>query len=140
MFLPEPLPRTLFEEIGKIVVIWATIEQDLILQTSAMAAQKTDGHTTDYLRLSFKKLREKWVRLCAENFDQKTVNKIVNPLNVELDRLSVERGTIVHGMWKQTGRGTFKLTCFEQKAQLIQYVNEGSRSGGCAKSGTTPSC
>lgn len=105
-------------------MIWAAIEQNIILQTSAMAAQKTDGKTTDWLRMDFKRLREKWFGLCRENFDAKTFNKIVNPLNVELARLSEQRGLIVHGYWLPAGRGKFKLDCFEQKGQLAHYRND----------------
>lgn len=124
MISPQPLPRTLFEELGKIVVLWATIEQNIVLHCSAMAALKTDGKTTDFLRLDFKRLREKWFGLCRENFDTKTFNKIVNPLNCELARLAPERGAVVHGLWRQTGRGKFELTSYEQKGQLISYVND----------------
>lgn len=126
MFLPAPLPRTIFEEIGKVVVIWATIEQDIILQTSAMAAQKTDGKPTDYLRMDFRRLREKWFSLCREYFDTTTFNKIVNPLNVELCRLSEQRGLIVHGRWTKRSRGQFQLNCFEQKSNLVHYETDVS--------------
>ena len=123
MFLPQPLPRTLFEEIGKIIVIWATIEQDLVLQTSAMAAIKTDGKPTDYLRLDFTRLRRLWFGHCRANFSDKWFNKIVNPLNCELARLAEQRGLIVHGMWEPAGRGRFTLRYFEQKTALTQYEN-----------------
>lgn len=126
MLAPPPLPRTLFEELGKIVVIWATIEQNLVLHCSAMAAQKTGGKTSDFLRLDFKRLREKWFALCRENFDAKTVNKTVTPLNMELARLSIERGYAVHGLWSQRSRGKFILTSYEQKSRLISYQNEVS--------------
>jgi hypothetical protein len=92
MFRPPPLPRTLFQEIGKIVVVWTTIEQSRILHTSAMAAMRTDGKPVDYLRMDFTRLRKKWFALCKENFDSKTFNKIVNPLNADLANQSETRG------------------------------------------------
>lgn len=89
-----------------------------------MAARKTDGKPTDYLRMDFKRLREKWFSLCRENFKPSTMNKIVNPLNVDLARLSIERGNAVHGMWCPAGRGKFKLISHEQKTQLISYESD----------------
>lgn len=124
MFQPEPLPRTLFEEIGKIVVLWATIEQDILLQTSALAAQETDGKTTDFLRLEFKRLRQEWLKLCRKHFSTHTINTIALPLNQELARLSDQRGLIVHGRWKPKGRGKFELDLFEQKSQLTRFQTD----------------
>lgn len=124
MILPQPLPRTLFEELGKIVALWATIEQNVVLHCSAMAAQKTNGKTTDYLRFDFTRLRKIWFGLCRENFDTATFNKIVNPLNVEMVRLATQRGYAVHGIWRTVGRGKFELTCYEQKGQLVSFVSD----------------
>ena len=124
MFLPPPLPRTLFEEIGKIVVVWATIEQDLVLHASAMASQKTDGHTKEYLRFDFKRLRETWYKLCKEYCDKKTFNKIVHPINTDLATYSELRGNIVHTMWYHAAPGKYKTVVFEQKGQLIKYEGD----------------
>lgn len=124
MFSPEPLPRTLFEEIGKIVALWAVIEQDIMLQTSALASFSTGGKTTDYLRLEFKRLRKEWLKVCRLRFPRVTVNKIVMPLNEEMAKRAEDRGNIVHGMWTHTGRGKFRLTMFEQKGQLVRYEND----------------
>lgn len=127
--LPQPLPRTLFEEIGKIVVIWASIEQNIMMQTSAMAAMKVDGKTTDYLRLDFTRLRKIWLPLCRENFNTVTFNTVVNPLNSEMARLAEQRGLIVHGTWTHTGRGKFKLSWYEQKTHLTHFENENVTLG-----------
>jgi hypothetical protein len=118
------LPRTLFQEIGKIVVVWATIEQDLVLHASAMASQKTDGFTTDYLRFDFKRLREKWYSLCREYCDEKTFNKVVHPINTDLATYSELRGNVVHTMWHHAGRGKYTTVSFEQKGQLIKYEGD----------------
>lgn len=119
--IPPPLPRTLFIELGKLSVVWAHIEQDLILHSSAMAAQDTEGKTLEYLRMDFKRLREKWYSLCRERFDAKTFNKVVHPINTRLALLSPERGYAIHGLWSTTGRGKYHLRFFEQKAQLASY-------------------
>lgn len=124
MFSPEPLPRTLFEEIGKIVALWAVIEQDIMLQTSSLAAQATNGKTTAFLRLEFRRLRKVWLSQCRKHFSKPTCDQIVLPLNQELAKRADDRGNIVHGMWSHTGRGKFKLTNFEQKGQLVRYESD----------------
>lgn len=121
MFPPQPLPRTLFEEIGKTIALWAVIEQDIMLQTSALASQKTGGKPTEYLRLDFKRLRKEWLKQCRERFSEHTINTIVLPLNQEMAARSEDRGNMVHGMWQHTGRGKFRLTMFEQKDGLMHY-------------------
>jgi len=61
--LPPTLPGALLAELGNLCVVWAHIEQSLILHASAMAAQDTDGKPIEYLRMDFKRLREKWYNL-----------------------------------------------------------------------------
>jgi hypothetical protein len=121
MPLPAQLPRTLYAELGKLSVIWANIEQDMILQTSAMCAQDTDGRPIEYLRMDFKRLREKWYKECRKRFDAETFNKIVHPLNTKLAALSPERGHAIHGLWNAKKRGKYELLFFEQKQQLASY-------------------
>ena len=116
--IPPPLPRTLVAEIGKLVVIWAHIEQDIILHTSAMASQETGGKPLEYLRMDFKRLREKWYYECRKRFPKQILNTVVNPLNSNLAKLSLERGYVVHGLWSVVGRGKFQLHIFEQKGKL----------------------
>jgi hypothetical protein len=121
MPVPPPLPRTILAELGKVTVIWAHIEQELILHASAMAAYHTDGKAVEYLRMDFKRLREKWYSLCKQNFPKDIVDKVVHPLNTKLCKLVPERGYYVHGLWKQIGRGKFELFYFEQKTGLASY-------------------
>ncbi len=116
--IPPPLPRTLLAEIGKVIVIWAHIEQDMILHCSAMAAQDTNGKPIEYLRMDFKRLREKWYQLCVKRFDKKLIDKVVGPINSKLAKLSLERGYVVHGRWSVIGRGKYHLCIFEQKQTL----------------------
>jgi hypothetical protein len=124
--IPPSLPRTLLTEIGKVSVIWAHIEQNLILHCSAMAAQETDGKPIEYLRMDFKRLREKWYSLCRERFDEGIFNKIVHPLNSKLRPLSLERGYVVHGLWSVAGRGKYHLRIFEQKTELASFGSDYS--------------
>ncbi len=124
--LPPPLPRTLLAEIGKVSIIWAYIEQDLILHTSAMASQDTDGKPLEYLRMDFKRLREKWYSECKKRFPAQMVNKVVNPLNSNLAKLSLERGYVVHGLWSVVGRGKYHLHLFEQKTGLESFHSDYS--------------
>ena len=116
--IPPALPRTLLAEIGRVAVIWAHIEQEMILHCSAMAAQDTGGKPIEYLRMDFKRLREKWYSLCKQRFDDEILDKLVHPLNSKLAPLSVERGYIIHGMWSVAGRGKYHLRIFEQKNDL----------------------
>ena len=124
--IPPPLPRTLLAEIGQLVVIWAYIEQDMILHTSAMASQDTNGKTLEYLRMDFKRLREKWYSECRKRFPEAIFNKVVNPLNVNLAKLSQERGYVVHGLWSVVGRGKFHLHIYEQKGSLESLSSDYS--------------
>lgn len=118
--IPPSLPRTIIAEIGKVTIIWAHIEQDLILHTSAMASQDTDGKPVEYLRMDFKRLREKWYSECRKRFPSAIMNKVVGPLNSNLAKLSLERGYVVHGLWSVIGRGKYHLRIFfEQKGQLV---------------------
>jgi hypothetical protein len=126
--IPPPLPRTLYAEIGKVIVIWAHIEQDIILHTSAMAAQDTDGKPLEYLRLDFKSLREKWYAECKKRFPETVMNTVVNPLCSNLAKLSRERGYVVHGLWSVVGRGKFHLHIFEQKGKLESLSSDYSLS------------
>ena len=115
------MPTTMLAKIGRITALWAHIEQDLTLHASAMAAQHTDGHPTEYLRMDFKRLREKWYDLCRASFDDATQNKIVNPLNSELARISIARGNVVHGLWTANPDGQFSLHFWEQKHTLEKF-------------------
>ena len=121
MPMPPPLPRTLFTELGKLVVVWANIEQDLILQASAMAAEETDGIPLEYLRMDFKRLREKWFGLCRDRFHADIFNKVVQPINMKLCDLAPLRGNAVHGLWSVKGRGKYDLSFFEQKKTLVSF-------------------
>lgn len=124
--IPPPLPRTLVAEIGKVVVIWAHIEQDIILHTSAMASLETDGKPLEYLRMDFKRLREKWYQECRKRFPDRIINTVVNPLSSNLAKLSLERGYVVHGLWSVVGRGKYHLHIFEQKGQLESLSSDYS--------------
>jgi hypothetical protein len=122
MPVPPSLPRTLYAELGKLSVIWANIEQDLIMQTSAMCAQDTDGVPIAQLRTDFKRLREKWYDECRKRFDAKVFNKVVHPLNMQLCRFAPVRGNCIHGLWSVRGRGKYELGYFEQKGELQLFV------------------
>lgn len=115
---PQELPATLLAELGYIITSWASIEQNLILQSSAMAAVHTDGKPEEYLRMDFKRLRKKWFSLCRDAFPRDVIDTTVNPLNSNLAKLSLERGYYVHGTWKRVGRGRYRLSCWEQKDSL----------------------
>lgn len=86
-----------------------------------MAAQETDGLTLEYLRMDFKRLREKWYSLCRQQFDDEIFNKTVHPINSRLAMLYPERGYAIHGLWSVTGKGKYNVRYFEQKGQLASY-------------------
>jgi hypothetical protein len=118
MVQSQKLPHSLLTELGRVVAIWANIEQDILMQTSALAAKATHGVPSEFLRLDFKRLRETWFRLCRDNFDTKTFNKSVNPINVEIARLAPFRHEAIHGTWTAIGRGKYHLSLWEQKTAL----------------------
>ena len=120
----EPLSPTLLTELGKVITTWARIEQNMILHASAMAAYHTNGKPIEYLRMDFKRLREKWYSLCRTNFDPLIMNKIVEPLNSKLGPLSKERGHYVHGVWAGISRERFHLSYWEQKTSLEKIEGE----------------
>lgn len=120
----EPLGRPLLTELGKVVTTWARIEQNMILHASAMAAYRTNGKPIEYLRMDFKRLREKWFALCKTNFEPRIMDKIVNPLNSKLGPLSKERGHYVHGVWQQLSPERFHLSYWEQKTSLEKIEGE----------------
>src|SRR5829696_4605852 len=115
---PSRLPRTLLAELGRVTAIWAYIEQDILTQTSAMAARKTGGHPVDHLRIDFKRLRQAWYGLCREYFHPKIFNETINPINVEIVRLAPFRHHAVHGTWSVRGRGKYRLSIWEQRTSL----------------------
>lgn len=124
MPLPPSLPAALLTELGKLTVVWAHLEQDIILHASAMAAQETDGVPMEHLRMDFKRLREKWYSLCKARFDTEIINRVVNPLNSGLARYALERGSMIHGLWSPLADSRFKLWYFEQKTSLDSYHSE----------------
>jgi hypothetical protein len=128
--MPEPskMPTPLFTELGRVVVIWAYIEQDILTHTSAMGSQKTDGYPRDFPRLDFRRLRETWYRLCREYIDTKTFNKTVHPLNTEIVRLAPFRHHAIHGTWRVLGRGKYHLSIWEQKTSLERLESPYSLS------------
>jgi hypothetical protein len=128
MSQPSKLPASLLTELGRVVVIWAHIEQDILMQTSAMAALKTDGHPREFLRLDFKRLRETWYRFCRENFSPK-IFKEAHSINTEIVRLAPFRHHAIHGTWSVIGRGVYELSIWEQKASLDQLTARYPLSG-----------
>lgn len=120
MVQSQKLPQTLLTELGRVVAIWANIEQDILMQTSALASKTTQGVPSEFLRLDFKRLRQTWYQLCRDNFDTKTFNKTVNPINVEIVRLAPYRHEAIHGTWSVIGRGNYHLSLWEQKTTLVR--------------------
>jgi hypothetical protein len=108
-------------EIGVIITHWAHIEQDMILHASALASKNTDGTPEEYLRMDFKRLREKWFDLCRANFSKGVMDKVVTPLNSRLAHLSKGRGTLAHGVWFVVGRGKYRVQYWEQKTSLERF-------------------
>jgi hypothetical protein len=109
------LPASLLIEIGRIATTWAYIEQELILWTSALAAQDTGGVPEEHLRTDFKRLREKWYSLARAKLDRNLVDKVLHPINSQLSRDAIWRGYVIHGRWRTFGRGKYKLLIWEQK-------------------------
>lgn len=121
-------PRSLLEQIGRIATTSAYIEQEIVLQASARAAQKTGGKPIEPLRTDFKRLREKWYSLCKENLDEKTVNKVIHPLNSDLAKMWPVRGYMIHGRWKIYGRAVYTVAWWEQTDTLRHYERKHSLS------------
>jgi hypothetical protein len=130
MVQSQKLPHSLLTELGRVVAIWANIEQDILMQTSALAAKATHGVPSEFLRLDFKRLRETWFRLCRDNFDTKTFNKSVNPINVEIARLAPFRQPFMaHG--PPSGAENTISACGNRKPPF----KDGKPHTHCPKSG-----
>jgi hypothetical protein len=112
---------SLLAEIGSIVTTWAYIEQEIILQASALASQATRGRPIEPLRLDFTSLRQKWYRLWRRHQTDKVFNKEIQPLNMKLAVASTQRAYVVHGKWSVTGPGRYHLDWWEQKDSLERY-------------------
>jgi hypothetical protein len=114
-------PNTFLAAVGSIATTWAFVEQEILLQTSALASKATDGWPIENLRVDFKRLRERWYELAKAEVDTKTLNKIIHPINTELARLSPIRGYVIHGTWQVTGRGKYRVSWWEQKKELQRH-------------------
>ena len=115
------LPRTMLQEIGRTTATWSAIEQNLLIQASAMHARDTDGWPTEYLRMDFKRLREKWWAQVAVRYPKRDVDRVFNPLNSRLADASKTRGYMMHGKWNVDSPGVYSLEWWEQKSMLNRY-------------------
>jgi hypothetical protein len=121
MAAPRKFPASFLVEIGRVVTTWSYIEQEILIHASALASLETDGNPTEDLRSDFKRLREKWFRLCRAHMHTRTFNRIINPLNVRLAKASTIRGYMIHGRWSIIGPGRYKLEWWEQRDSLRHY-------------------
>jgi|ERR1700674_2924465 len=113
-------PEKLFTQVGRIAITSAYIEQEIILWTSALAAQDTGGNPIERLRMDFKRLRKKWYRLASKKLDKKTINKFIHPLNMDLAMLWPIRGAMIHGRWQILGGHRFRVRWWMQETQLVE--------------------
>src|SRR5580704_1761583 len=97
------IPDRLLIQIGRVATVSAYIEQEIILWASALFAQNTDGKPIEPLRMEFGRLRQKWYGEAVKKLDKTTVDKFIQPLNMELARVWPIRGMIIHGRWQRAG-------------------------------------
>ncbi len=71
--------------------------------------------------MDFKRLREKWFGETRKRFSKAVVDKVINPLNMELAEASNWRGYFLHGVWNADPKGGFVLSWWEQKTDLKRY-------------------
>jgi hypothetical protein len=114
------VPVSVLTELGRIATIWSAIEQEILLHTSAMASQATDGWPRDNLHSPFQVLRKRWFDLARTNgFNLKTLNK----LSSDLSECSDTRNSFLHGKWRRTKtRGRYQCRYWKQTNKLDLYV------------------
>ena len=117
---PDQLPDELLVELGRFATDWAVVEQEVMLHASALASQDTDGYPTDYLRMDFKRLREKWYGLAKSKLGDEHHPTLMK-LNDRLARRSKARGYALHGIWTVTGDQTYLVHWWEQKGRLERF-------------------
>ena len=86
-----------------------------------MFSQDTDGWPKEYLRMEFRRLREKWWKEIAARYPATEVNRIFQPLNMRLAEASTTRGYMMHGKWNVDRPGVYVLEWWEQKDALRSY-------------------
>jgi hypothetical protein len=118
---PDQLPDELLVELGRFATDWAVVEQEVMLHASALASQDTDGYPTDYLRMDFKRLREKWYGLAKSKLGDEWQGRLMQ-LNDRLARRSKARGYALHGIWTVTGPETYLVHWWEQKGRLDRFT------------------
>jgi hypothetical protein len=120
---------SLLIQIGRIATLSAYIEQEIILWTSALASQDTGGRPIEWLRMDFKRLREKWFGLAKKRNDMKTHDIFLLPLNDDLAKHWVIRRAMIHGKWFVIGRGRYEINWWEQKDMLRPWRMKSTLSG-----------
>ena len=114
------LPNELLIEIGRFATDWAVIEQEIMLHASALAAKDTGGIPAEYLRMDFKRLREKWYALAKANLGEAYGPELMT-LNDRLARRSRARGYALHGKWRVLGPQRKRVECWDQKRELKRF-------------------
>ena len=99
-------------------LVWAQIEQSMILTVSALTAQDHDGNPTGNLRTDFKRLRDLWWAQSKLRLPKAHVDKVLHPLNTRLAEASKLRGQFMHGTFAPLGQGRFRVRIWEQRGDL----------------------
>jgi hypothetical protein len=113
---------SLLTQIGRIATTSAIIKQEIILHTSALAAQDTDGKPSEDLTAGFARLLEsRWYPLAKKHLGKDQFNKFAHPLNSKLRQALPIRGHIIHGRWYPEARGRYRVEWWEQTDDLRDY-------------------
>lgn len=127
----HPLPNELLIEIGRFASTWAAVEQTVALHAIELYNFKHGYKKFEWLRLDFKRLREKWLKICREALDPK-FHKELELLNNRLANAATARGYALHGVWEVTKGDVWNtsgangqdylVAWFEQKTEMKRYT------------------
>lgn len=112
------LPARLLAQIGRVATASASLEQSILIHTSALASRDTGGIPSEDLWMDFKRLRMRWYALVKKRADKKTLNTVLHPINTDLARLWPIRGYVVHGRWRRIAKDEYEVDWYEQKNSL----------------------
>jgi hypothetical protein len=122
----KPLPHRLLFHLGRIATTTAYIEQEFVLWASAIYARQTGGRPEAELRMSFRRLLNKWHSEAVHRIDPKTAQRVLSPLRADLNRLWPIRNAFIHGRWRPIGRYKYQVDWWEQtKADGLKRYGYG---------------
>lgn len=114
------LPKSLLAEIGQLANTWAHIQQELLMQSSALSSKSTGGYTTTPLPIAFDRLRKHWFAEMGKYVSTKNMNQHINKVSGDLGKLARVRNYAVHGLWVYGAPGKYEVVVWEQLQTLTR--------------------